>query len=236
MRPFPRADSSMPDFAPITNAWGLTKVLHEWNRGATDAELSKAEQAVGRSLPRELKAVYRLSDGISLLEGNLNFVSLQPKRGYPGLVNLSGKLRQWKWPIPHELVMFGDDGADEQFGIWLPACSAADEPHPIIEVGEIFEPRSFAVIGTNLVPFLRVWTAYYAVICLGDTDPQAVQRALEAIGVPRTLRDMEPDDPLLESLFSWADPSLPDHLPDPYQRGLTAEQLRANYGSSREAS
>lgn len=233
MRPFPRADPSPPDFVPIIRAWELTKSLHKWSRGATEEELSNAERAAGRLLPPELKAVYRLSDGISLLEGNLNFVSLQPKREHPGLVNLSEQLRQSRWPIPSELVIFGDNGADEQFGIWLPAGSVIDDPHPVIEVGAIFEPKSFAIVGTSLVTFLRVWTAYYAVLCLGDTDSKAVQRALEAIGVPKTLRDMEPDDVLLQRLFSWADPSLPDHLPDPYQRGLTAGQLRANYGSNR---
>jgi hypothetical protein len=68
---------------------------------------------------------------------------------------------------------------------------------------------------------------------LPEIGKRAGKKALDALGVPANLRAMDPEAEeaeLKKKLYEWADPALPDHSPDPYDRGLTAEQLRNSYG------
>lgn len=98
------------------------------------------------------------------------------------------------------------------------------EDAPVVAIGEVFEPRCMAVVGTRLTRFLRGWTGYY--LMLLDSDP----RALDVLEVPSSLRSQEPDDELMGRLLSWADPDLPYEDPDPYEKGLSADDLRRVFG------
>jgi hypothetical protein len=155
------------------------------------------------------------------------------KEGATALEYFSDDLRKWKWPIPPELVAFGGNGSDEHFGVWLPANPKPGYSNPVIMIGEIFEDRSFAVVGTNVCKFLTVETAILTMLCLPEIGERASKKALDALGVPANLRAMDPDTEeaeLYKELYEWADPAIPDHNPDPYDRGLTAEQLRNSHG------
>ena len=55
--------------------------------------------------------------------------------------------------------------------------------------------------------------------------------ALDLLGVPKKLRKLD-DDELFVAQRTWADPHTPDPDPDPYERGHTADELRAMYGAS----
>jgi hypothetical protein len=202
---------------PLVEAWRLSSELHELSAGASEAELAAAEAELGRSLPEAARALYRVTNGAALLRVNLRLYPLWADE--LGLVAASDWLRSVEWTIPEELVVFGDNGSDDSFGLWLPRGRRDDDPAPVIQIAEVGD--GFAVAGTSLVPFLTGWSAYYLLLLEADRS------ALSALGVPQRLWDAEPD----EKIFAWADPDLPDPDPDPYGRPVDVEALRERYGS-----
>jgi hypothetical protein len=196
-----------------------------------DSEIARAERTLGREFPAALRGIYRASDGISVLGGNLNFHPLWPRGKKLGLTEASDRLREWDWPVPDELVVFGDNGSDEVFGLWLPVGADTSSQHPVIEVAEVFDkPEALAVVGTDLCRFLRAWTAFYTLMYVRKGKVE--RTALDVLGVPEELRAQVDEDTQFRRLFAWSDPNLPDPRPDPYKRGRTAEGLRAAYGAN----
>jgi hypothetical protein len=116
------------------------------------------------------------------------------------VANASDKLRSWDWPVPDEMVIFGDNGQSDSFGLWLPLDGGA---RPIVvQIGEVFEDACLAVVGDDFESFLRGWGDYYTQL---------------------TSRDLDDDD--FYEILGRANPGLPDPRPDPYERGLTAAQV-----------
>jgi hypothetical protein len=87
------------------------------------------------------------------LRGNLMVDPLSDTEG-GGLFGLGDRLRSWDWPVPDEVLMFGGNGADDQFGLWYPAGTPASEPTPVVMIGAVFEPASLALAGTEFARFL----------------------------------------------------------------------------------
>ena len=136
------------------------------------------------------------------------------------LMSLSSKLREWDWLVPEELLLFGDDGGDSQLGVWLPEQEACVDDCPVIELGET---DVMAIAGTNLYRFLKGRTAYYLLLREADA------RSLDALGLPTDLRTDDLDDDHFARIRKWADPGIPDPWPDPYRRGVTADELRSRF-------
>ena len=174
---------------------------------------------MGRPMPADLKALYRFSDGMAPLGGNLTVEPLTATSGL-ALVGLSDQLRDWDWPIPDELLMFGGNGGDELFGLWYPAGAPSDGLSAVVMVGSIFEPVCLALAGTDLPRFLLAWSGYYLV------QLEAPAAALDALRLPESLRQID-DEAGVAPYFRWADPTLADPDPDPYARGLDAAGIAA---------
>jgi len=218
----------MMQFQRLIKAWRASESLHKINSRATDYDLELAEAALGFPLPDSLRELYQFSDGIYLLEGNLQIHPLQETNGVDGLSTASSaNLRKWGWQVPIEVLAFGNNGGDEQPGIWLPEVQGSAFKHPILEIGEIFEPQSMAILATDLESFLVGWTAYYSMLCEADSS------ALDMLGVPDTLRfkSDDLDGEVFARLRQWADPHLPDPYPDPYRKPYDAEGLRKFFAS-----
>jgi hypothetical protein len=211
--------------ANVLRAWELSASLHQPSPAASADEVAEAERQLGRRLPAAFKQLYAIAGGGSFLHGNLVLAPPLPPAGADGgmaLTTGSSLLREAEWPVPHGLVTFGGNGADDHFGVWLPGDR---EARPlIVQIGEIFEDASFAVIGDDLASFLAGWSAYYLLL-LGDEADAGP--ALDELGVPAQLRvqssDLADDD--LDALLAWASPHLPDVHPDAYERGLTADDV-----------
>lgn len=203
-------------------AWRLSAGSDELGEPASEETIVEAERALGRPVPDDLKTLYRCSNGMAPLGGNLTVVPLldaeRPNAEVVGLVNLSDRLRSWDWPIPDHVLVFGGNGAGDQFGLWYPLGAPADGLTPVVQIGSIFEPACLALTGTDLPHFLLAWSGYYVVIT------EAPPEALDALELPHTLRHIS-EDGSLAPYFRWADPSLPDHDPDPYARGMDAATL-----------
>jgi hypothetical protein len=207
----------------VLRAWELSAALHEPRPAAPEGDLDEASRRLGRRLPVAVKQLYATANGGSFLHGNLALAPLLPA-GDDGTSVATGAdaLRAAEWPIPHGLVVLGGNGADDHFGVWLPGDA---EARPlVVQIGETFAPESFAVVGDDLVSFLTGWSAYYLLLLGDDAD---VGPALDALGVPAQLRvqSSQLGDDDLDALLSWASPHLPDVHPDPYERGLTADDL-----------
>lgn len=209
-------DSTMDDLDRVIAAWQEAGALHEPPRPAMPDQIGAAETALGRPLPDALRRLYEFGNGMGLMGGNLNFDSLA--KGASSVVDNGRQLREWGWPIPRDLLMFGDNGAGDLFGVWYPPESRANWRTPVVMVGQIFEPASFALAGTDLAPFLRAWSGYYLQLH-GAPAP-----ALDLLGLPTHLRGID-DSYGLTPYFRWADPDLPDPDPDPYERGMDENQL-----------
>lgn len=209
--------------ADVLAAWQRSPGAHEPLPGASADDLAQAEDALGRPLPAALAELYLTAGGGSFLHGNLGLHPLLPDGDDDLALTTAGDLlRSWDWPIPDQLLVFGDNGAGDVFGLWLAETSATTGP--VVQVGEVFEDECLAVIGDTLPAFLAGWTAYYLLLDGGDHES-----ALDALGVPPPLRSL-PDDGSDEEFYarlSWASPGLPDPQPDPYERGLSAAQVDA---------
>ena len=211
--------------ASVLRAWELSPSLHQPRPAASPEEIAQAERQLGRRLPAAFKQLYATAGGGSFLHGNLVLEPPLPPGGEDeetALTTASALLREADWPIPHGLVTFGGNGADDHFGVWLPGDR---EARPlIVQIGEIFEDASFAVLGDDLASFLTGWSAYHLLLYGDEAD---VGPALDALGVPAQLRvqssDLGDDD--LDGLLAWASPDLPDVHPDAYERGITADEL-----------
>lgn len=232
MTPFPRPKTPIPSLEPVIRAWELSAPLHETRDPADQGRINAVSEKLGRAFPPAFAALFEISDGLSLVRGNLMIDSLQPVGGSLSIETNSDQLREWRWPIPPELVMFGSGGSDGLFGIWLPTGRSSHHLAPIIEVGEIFKPRCMAIVGTGLIPFLTTRCSYYLIMFVQDGE--VTPDCLDALGVPHEYRRRELDDSLFAELCKWSDPTIPDPEPDPYKRGLTADELRARYGADEE--
>ena len=204
----------------LVQAWRSSEKSNLFPPGATDLELELAESKLGFQLPSTFRELYRLFNGANLLNGNLQIYPLEETDHSLGLSSGSEKLRSWDWPIPNEGLVFGDNGSDDHFGMWLPKIQGKIFNHPILRIGEIFEPRCMAIEATGLVPFLLGWTAYYSLLY------EAENPLLDVLGLPEILRfnPDEMDDPFTR-IRQWADPNLPDSSPDPYSHGHDIKSL-----------
>jgi hypothetical protein len=216
---FPHPRGEYPELISLFAAWSASAWLHQWKRPATEMEIAEAESALGGPLLPELRALYEATNGLYLLSGNLNIYPLI------GLVHETNEEREAGMLLPDELCLFG--GASEHlFGLWLPHHRRSAAAVPVIEVGELFEPRCMAVAGTDLVRFLTTRTVHYLMTYADTTE------ALDLLGVPVSLRSPDPSDELKAALTRWTDPELADPEPDPNERGLNADELRERYGTS----
>jgi hypothetical protein len=227
------------EVADLLEAWSLAPTFNVWRAGASEESLGEAERVLG-PLPPSLRGIYETSDGLHLLDGNLQFVPLvdTPDRG--GLTfdgrSYADWLRDVDWMLPAEALVFGDNGGEEVFALWT--ASRALEP-PVLLIGEGGQHYADldgadpgyggAVVGTTLARFLRSWTAYYVLLCVDPPDDPTP--ALDALGVPPALRREDTDDTLMGDLRLWADPGLVDPDGDPYRR-LDVKALRLRYGSA----
>jgi SMI1 / KNR4 family (SUKH-1) len=162
-------------------------------------------------LPEDLREALRELGGQELVGGNLRIYPLAADDPETLTVAAaSDLLRSWDWPVPDEMVVFGDNGQGDSFGVWVPRDGGA---RPIVvEIGEVFEDACLAVVGDDFESFLRGWTDYYT-----QLDE----------------RDLDEDD--FYEILGRANPRLPDPRPDPYKRGLTAEQVDEFAKSERTA-
>jgi hypothetical protein len=203
---------------PVIRSWELSVKFHRLNQPASDDAIELAEAELERKLPSALRAIYEMSDGAELLEGNLQVEPLGIPAPKSGIVTLGDELRDAQWPIPPELLVFGGDGQGDQLGCWLPEGIETLDP-PVVLLGQVFEPKCLAVMSLGVVSFFKGWTAYYLQVI------EAPDEAQDALGTPSFLQSTDPDEELLYRCLAWASPDLPDPRPDPYTRGLSAEEL-----------
>ena len=176
-----------------------------------------------RPIPDELREMCEEAGGEEMLAGNLNVYPLESDDpDQLTVANAADRLRSWDWPVPDELIVFGDNGQGDHFGIWAPREGGARPL--VVQIGQVFEDACMAVVGDDLGSFLVGWGSYYALL-LGDEE------ALREIApdLPEELSSLDDDgsDEELHAILTWASPGLPDRRPDPYERGLTAAQVDA---------
>lgn len=207
------------DMKTLIEAWRLAPALHELRQPASPEAIAAVEQALVYPLPAELRALYLFSDGGGLVGGNFSYAPLSSPDGL-SLATSSAQLREWKWPIPDEVLVFGGNGCGHHFGLWMPPSAAPQLPQPIVEIGEILEPGCMALAGSSLSAFLLTHTSYHLLL-------EGSVAALDRLGVPAALRSDDPDDETFLALRNWADPALVAHDPSPYECGYDAPALRA---------
>ena len=148
-----------------------------------------------------------------------------PPNDFIGLTAVNEKFNEWGWHISPEVQLFAGDGGGDHFGIWLPETESKIFDHPIIEIGQIFEPGCMGVVGTNLTSFL-----------LGRTVWSLL---LDKLQVPQRIRSFKPfgndtERQYLE-IIKWADPLLPDSLLSDipyssYRQEYTVTDLKKLFG------
>ena len=140
------------------------------------------------------------------------FFSLEPPPEHYALTNSNEKYIEYEWYIPQEIRLFADDGGEEVFGIWLPETGNPIYNHPIIVVGELpGDEGCMGVVGTNLISFLRGWSAFHLIA--QELDESKESAFLDTLEVPQSLRaehHHEDPDENFAQLRKWADPLLPD--------------------------
>jgi len=204
----------------LIEIWKVSLEHHYFNPGASELELDFAEKKLGHQLPSVLRNLYSFSNGFELLHGNVQIYPLEEHEYSLGLTTASEKLHGWGWPIASEILIIGGNGSDDLYGIWIPNCDNPKYDHPIIQIGEIFEPGCMTIVGTGLIPFLINRTAFFLQVIEAGVIP------LDKMGLPMELRKDDLDESLFAEIIQWADPNLPDSCPDPYKQKLTVEDLK----------
>jgi hypothetical protein len=216
----------MPELRELVQAWQLTPGLHTFNPPASAQDLSRLEGELGFRLPPALRELYLFSNGMDLFRGNLRVYPLFAADGDPALNNATAQCRGW-FQIPPEVLVFGDNGADEHYGVWTAEARNPAFGHPVIEIGELFtDPACMAVVATDLWPFLIGSSAFHSLLS------EAGDEALDILGLPRELRlsRKQINNEHFSRLRKWIDPGLPDPDPEPYTKGLDARQVKALIG------
>ena len=231
----------------LIDAWKSAGAYRNVKTPATEAEIQAAEATIGAQLPTSLREVYPLFNGGWVFE--LNFFPLNPPPEHYALTNSNEKYIEYEWHIPKEIRLFADMGGEEVFGIWLPATGNPIYDHPIIEVGFITGEGCMGWVGTNLLSFLRGWSAFQLVMRENDElwavelgeDKDApnrlkrVQTFLDTLEVPQSLRaehHYENPDENFALLRKWADPQLPDPYGNSYSQEYTIADLKRLFGAT----
>ena len=242
----------------LFDAWKASGVNTSIEAPATETEIQAAEEKIGAQLPTLLREVYQLFNGDWMWD--LDFHQLEINEHGFGLVNANEKYIEWSWHIPKEIRLFAAMGGSDVFGIWLPETDNPIFSHPIIEVGTIFEEGCMGVAGTNLISFLRGWSAYHLMeheidalnaVEAGESANGLIQiqTALSMLQVPQHLL-REPFYEVYEERFGidpmsdwsvdhhfsllrkWADPKLPDPYGSSYNQGYTIADLKELFGET----
>jgi hypothetical protein len=202
----------------VLAAWTATAWLHEPGPPASPGDVESVEQAVGRRLSPAFRELYQRHDGGSWLGGDLALLPLL-SGGDLSVERASTAHREWDWPVPDEVVIFGSDGGGDPLGLWLPAEAARPV---VVKIGAIFEPGCMGILGEDLNAFLRAWTAYYLLL----PDRERASAGLDALELPERLRSDDPGDETFAQIVEWASPTVIGSLSDPYEVALTAEDVR----------
>jgi hypothetical protein len=176
-----------------------------------------------RPIPEDLRVICAETGGEDLLGGNLRIYPLESDDPETLTVaNASDRLRSSDWPVPDEMVVFGDNGQGDSFGLWVPRDGGARPL--VVQIGAVFEDACLAVVAEDLECFLRAWGTYYGLL-LGE--PPWVEELIAEFEIPEELRSLDENGSEDEfyAVLGWACPGLPDPRPDPYERGMTAEQV-----------
>ena len=224
----------------LFNAWQATGQNPSVNPPATAAEIQAVENKIGTALPPLLREVYLLFNGGWAWELDFYPLNFPPENSWFALANANEKHIEYGWHIPKEIRLFAGDGGGGAFGIWLLACGNPIYNHPIIEVGELAgEEGCMGIAGTNLLSFLRGWSAYrlmleesneLRIVELGEdkdapTRLKRIQTALDMLQVPQSLRGDNFDDEIAP-FRKWADPQLPDPYGTSYSQQYTITDLK----------
>lgn len=200
----------------ILDAWAATRDVHDAHPAAAPDSVTAAERVIGRQLPPAFHELYLVHDGGSWLHHDLHLFPLHDESEL-SVTNAAATHRGWEWPIPDEVVLFGNDGCGDPFGLWLPGAGARPL---VVTIGAIFEPGCMGVVGQDLNAFLRARTAYHLLPPHGTTTA-----GLDVLGVPEELRAHDPDDDVLAQINEWASPTVPSSLVSSYGARLTAVDL-----------
>lgn len=193
----------------VFRAMRLSSDLHTLHEPISEHDLLVAEARLGREMPAELRGLYAFSNGFDACDGNIHVEPALTAADFRDELEDSG------WRLVEELLVFGGDGSDGHYALWYPSGTSPDRPTAVIEIGEIFEPDGYAIVGTSLSRFLRTVSAFH----LSGTPASA---AMDALGVPDHLRAPAR---MLEPFVRWSDPQLPFLEPDPYRQRLDATRI-----------
>ena len=229
----------------LFDAWKASGAFALIEAPGTESEIQAAEQKIGAQLPRPLREIYSLFNGRWAWALDFYPLNFPPEHSSVVLANANEEYIEYGWRhIPKEIRLFAGDGGGGMFGIWLSETSNPIFNHPIIEVGEMpDEEGCMGVAGTNLLSFLRGWSAYrlmleesneLRIVELGEdkdapTRLQRIQTALDMLQVPQSLRGDNFDDEIAP-FRKWADPQLPDPYGDSYTQRYTIADLKKLLG------
>ena len=234
-------------FQMVLDAWIKSGMIYDVQMPATEGGIEAAEAQIGAQLPVSLREVYQVFNGGWAFE--LKFFPLFPPPEHYALTNSNELYIEYEWRIPKEIRLFAGMGGEEVFGIWLPATGNPIYNHPIIEVGFITGEGCMGWVGTNLLSFLRGWSAFQLVMTENDElwkvelgeDKDApnrlkrTQTALDRLCVPQSLRaehHYEDPDENFAQLRKWADPQLPDPYGNSYTQEYTITDLKRIFGET----
>jgi hypothetical protein len=183
--------------------------------------LDEAEQALGYRLPESMRTLFLAHNGGWYLGGNIVIERLFPDAANSiGLTVGTEQLREWGWTLPSELLVFGGDGSDGTYGLWIE--TTADREPIVVETIDVGD--SFSVVGDDLASFLTGRSAFY--LLLYTSDGFELDPALDVLDVPLELRDMDLGDEQYDAVWRWANPNLPAVDRDSNDAWWTPDQMR----------
>lgn len=189
---------------------GLVKLIRGWRAleradadvtvlgdGVSDAEMQRFGAREGVTLPPALAVIYRNVGGvIAVPQVNVELYGWPPATLSDMGVPVDGEQE------PPQLRWIGGDAGMQLFGVWLPRPGGSVRAPAVVarQIGL----HDLVVAASGVVELLLETT----VVFLQLDRPPGTDEALEAMEVPKGLRDGDPaDDSYTKRVVAWADPS-----------------------------
>jgi len=189
----------------------------ELNNPATDEEIIEVETSLKVKFPVLLKELYKYSNGLYAFNGSLQLYPLNSDDF--SILKASDVHRSWDWPVPNEMVLFGDNGQGEPFGLWF-SSEDKTKKNFVTQIGEIFEDKPLTILSNSFDDFIEIYFSTELLI----EEPENYDLVKEFVDIDKSIIDID-EDKILFVIRDKINPELKKLKSDPYKDRLSAEEV-----------
>ncbi|MDC7125386.1 MAG: SMI1/KNR4 family protein [Spirochaetales bacterium] len=190
----------------------------EKNEPISMSEITEIEKKLCVIFPDDIKEVYTYSNGFDAFDGNLQLYPMAIDDDFC-ILNASNSHRSWDWPIPQEMVIFGDNGCGEPYGFWL-SEGKTETKCLIVQTGEIFEDKCLSIVANSFSDFLLIVLSFN----LLDESKDNFTELTEYYEFDESIV-VDDEELLFKNIKNVINPNLMNFTADPYRDLLNKKEV-----------